>query len=131
MSGLITLALVVVGIWLFIKALPILLRLLLYCIIAIPLWIILLIVVPGFLDESALFLILLVFAFIKAKGTGSSGGYSSSSGSYILNKKTGVIHSSWDSSADTISDKHRRPLSSSEAQELVQRGTKYRFKKDP
>ena len=131
MGGLIMLALVVAGIWLFIKVLPILLRLLLYCVIALPLWIILLIIVPGFLDEGALFLVLLVIAFIKAKGTGSAEGYSSSSGSYILNKKTGVIHSSWDSSADTISDKHRRKVSYSEAQELVNRGTKYRFKKDP
>lgn len=131
MGGLITLALVVAGIYLFIKALPILLRLLLYCVIALPLWIFLLIVVPGFLDEGVLFLALLFFAIIKVKGAGSSGGYSSSSGSYVLNKKTGIIHDSWDSSANTISNKHRKTISYSEAQNLVNRGTKYRFKKDP
>ena len=46
----------------------------------------------------------------------------------VLNKKTGVIHDRWDSSVDTISEHHRRDISYSEAQELVNRGTRYRFK---
>lgn len=149
MSILITLALVVGGFWLLIKALPILGRFLLYCVIAIPAWIFFLFFVPGFLDEGVVLLFLLVMAIARSEGSGfsisnmfgsrSAGSYysdseysggSSYSGSYVLNKKTGVIHDRWDPSVDTISDHHQRAITSSEAWELVGRGTRYRFKKD-
>lgn len=136
MGGIISFAIFAFGLWLLIKAAPVLLRFLLYCILALPLWIALLFL-PGPLDESGLALILLLLAFYRAGEKGSSWGYSSSSdssssgGDYILNKKTGVIHSRWDSSVDTISNNHRRMISYSEAQDLVNRGTKYRFKQDP
>ena len=142
MSIIIVFALVVAGVWIFIKILPTLLRFLLYFVCSIPVLIFLLIFVPGFLDEAVLLLGLLLFAIAKAAGSGSSSrwtssassGYSgsySNTGSYVLNKKTGVIHDRWDSSVDTISDNHRRSLSYSEAHALVNRGTRYRFKQDP
>ena len=103
---------------------------------AIPLWIAFLIFVPGFLDEGGLLLVLLIMAIVKSGDSGYSGysysgtGYSGGS-SYVLNKKTGVIHDRWNSSVDTISEHHRRDISYSEAQEVVNRGTRYRFKQDP
>ena len=136
MGALITLAMIIGGIWLLIKALPIILRFLLYCVMAIPLWIAFIIFVPGFLDEGGLLLVLLIIAIVKSGDSSYSGysysgsGYSGGS-SYVLNKKTGVIHDRWDSSVDTISEHHRRDVSYSEAQELVSRGTRYRFKQDP
>ena len=64
---------------------------------------------------------------------GSSSGHSWSryyDPDYVLNRKTGVIHDAHDSSAETISERHRRNLSYYEASELVSRGGRYRFKKD-
>ena len=136
MGALITLAMIIGGIWLLIKALPIILRFLLYCVMAIPLWIAFIIFVPGFFDEGGLLLLLLIAAIVKSGGSSYSGytysgsGYSGGS-SYVLNKKTGVIHDRWDSSVDTISEHHRRDISYSEAQDLVNRGTRYRFKQNP
>lgn len=49
--------------------------------------------------------------------------------SYVLNKKTGVIHESGSYSASTIKDNHKKNISSSKADELVRRGTRYRYKK--
>ena len=48
---------------------------------------------------------------------------------YVLNTKSGIIHDRWSESADTIKENHRANLSSSEADELVSRKTRYRFKK--
>ena len=125
MGGFTTLVLIIGGIWLFIKTLPILLRFLLYCAMAIPLWFVFFIFLPGFLDETSLLVILLIIALVKSGGSRSS--YSGGS-SYVLNKKSGVIHNQWDPSVDTISDHHRKAISYSEAQELVNRQTRYRFK---
>ena len=148
MSILIILALVVAGFWLFIKAIPILVRFLLYCVIATPVWIFLFFV-PSFLDEGVLLILLLLLAVARSGGSGfsisnlfgsRSSGYSyagseyssgSSYNSYVLNKKTGVIHNRWDDSVDTISAHHQRAITSSEAWDLVNRGTRYRFKQDP
>ena len=49
--------------------------------------------------------------------------------SYVLNKKTGVIHEQGSYSASTIKDNHKKNISSSKADELVGRGTRYRYKK--
>lgn len=149
MGMLIRLAIIVAGIWLFIKILPIILRFILYSILALPLLAILFIFVPGPVDEGGILLLLLVLAIARSGGSGfsildhigsgrsgsdySDSSYSSGSSydSYVLNKKTGVIHDRWDSSVDTISEHHRRSLSYTEAQDLVNRGTRYRFKRDP
>ena len=96
-------------------------RLLVYAVISIPVWAILLFV-PGFLDEGGFAIFLVIMAFVR-------GGSTSGGGGYVLNKKTGVIHDIWSSSADTISEKHRKTISFSEAEDLVNRGTKYHFKK--
>lgn len=131
MGGLIILALTLAGIWLLIKVLPVILKLMKYCVLAIPLWI-LFTFIPGFLDEVILFFILMLFAFIKAMDTCCLRGYGNDSGNYyVLNKKTGVIHNFWDSSTDTIGENHRRMISYTEAQDLINRGSRYRFKQDP
>ena len=148
MSILITMTLVVGGFWLLVKALPIIGRFLLYCVIAIPAWIFLFFV-PGVLDESGLLIFLLFLAVARSGESGfsnsnifgsRSSGYSysdsdyssgSSYSSYVLNKRTGVIHRRWDDSADTISSHNQRAITSSEAWDLVNRGTRYRFKQDP
>jgi hypothetical protein len=51
--------------------------------------------------------------------------------SYVLNKKTGVIHEQGSYSASTIKDNHKRNISSSKADELVGRGTRYRYRVYP
>lgn len=117
--------------------------------LALPLLAVLVFLFPGPLDEWGLLLILLFLAGAKSessrfsiqnhKGFGcSDDDYSSSCfstedsyDSYVLNKRTGVIHERLDSSVDSISERNRKSLSYSEAQDLVDRGTKYRFKQDP
>ena len=127
MSILIILALAVAGLWLFIKAIPVLGRFLLYCVIATPVWIFLFFV-PGFLDEGGLLILLLFLAVARSGGSSFFGSESSrysysgsdysggsSYSSYVLNKRTGVIHRRWDDSADTISSRNQRAITSSEA----------------
>lgn len=58
---------------------------------------------------------------------GCSGGYYSSN--YVLNKKSGVIHEKWSESANTIKDNHKVEISAYDADKLVNRGTRYRYKK--
>lgn len=107
MGILVTVVLVVMGVWLFIKVLPIL-GILLFFWVAVRL--------------------------VKAAMNSYSESHYSGSGSfnsYVLNKKSGVIHDRWDSSVDTISSHHQKAITSSKAWELVNRGTRYRFKQDP
>lgn len=49
---------------------------------------------------------------------------------YVLNSKSGIIHSKWDSSADEISEEHKIPLSNSEIINLMSRNPSIRFKRD-
>jgi hypothetical protein len=107
MSILVTIVLIGIGIWLFIKVLPILGIILLF------------------------YVITRIVRTVRNNNSDSDYSDSSSASSYILNKKTGVIHNRWDSSVDTISSRHQIPISSSEAWDLVNRGTRYRFKQDP
>ncbi len=123
MGILVALLLALLGFWVLIKLLPLILRLFLYCLIALPIWIVCLLLIPGPIDEGALFLFLLVIAIGKAS---SDSGYG---GGYVLNKKSKVIHPLTSNSVASISDKHRKVLSSSEAFDLIGRGGKYRFKK--
>ena len=132
MGLLITFLMFIAGLWLLGKILPAFVKLMGYCIRLIPLWIILIIFVPGFLDECVLALILIGFAIAKVRDKGYSGAYSSwTSNDYVLNKKSGIIHRKYDSSVDTISNRHRKSISYTEAQNLVNKGTRYRYKKDP
>ena len=136
MGVLITLVMIIGGIWLLIKALPVLIKIGLYCLAAVMIFFSARLLITGFKLIGVLMLVLVVYAVFKLKGSNYSGSsyYSSdySGGSdYVLNKKTGVIHDRWDSSVDTISEHHRRDISYSEAQELVNRGTRYRFKQNP
>ena len=48
--------------------------------------------------------------------------------SYVLNKRTGVIHDRNSESAKTVKDEHRAYLTRYEADELVRRGTRYHYK---
>ena len=59
------------------------------------------------------------------KSYGSSGGEYKS---YVLNKKSKVIHEKYSESAETISPHHRKEISSSEARELISNNGKYHFK---
>ena len=130
MSILVTIFLIGLGIWLFIKALPALLRFLLYSIIALPVWIVLLLFFPGVFDEGVLTIILLVLAISKSLGgDNDSSGYSYSSDNFVLNKRSKVIHDRWSDSVDTISERNRKNISFSEAQDLINNNQKYRFKK--
>lgn len=136
MGILITLAVIIGGIWLLIKAMPILIKIALYCMAAVMIVFAIRLLITGFSLIGVLLIVLLVFAVVKLKGSSYSGSsyYSSDysdGNSYVLNKKTGVIHNRWDSSVDTISEHHRRDISCSEAQDLVNRGTRYRFKQNP
>lgn len=110
------------GVKLLIKIGPFLLRILLYCAVGAAILGFLVFLIPGPLDEVAL---LVYLGFLGLRALGSSMGI----GGYVLNRKSGVIHDSWDSSVETISEKNRRSISYSEAQDLVDRGTKYRFRK--
>ena len=128
-----TLAMIIGGIWLLMKAVPILIKIALYCVAAVMIVFAIRLLITGFSLMGGLLIVLLVYAVVKLKGSSYSGSsyYSSDysgGSSYVLNKKTGVIHDRWDSSVDTISEHHRRDISYSEAQELVNRGTRYRFK---
>ena len=128
MGTLIVLALVVACMWILVKVIPFLLKFMLYGAGIIILFVILFNLLPVLLAGGGLLLMVIIFAVVKLR---DSEGYSSSGGGYVLNKKSGVIHNSWDSSVDTISYNHKRNISYSEAQDLVNRGTKYRFKQDP
>lgn len=55
----------------------------------------------------------------------SGGGYTS----YVLNTKSKVIHEKGSDSAETISPRHRKDVSSWEAHDLVSNSEKYHFKK--
>ena len=131
MGTLIVLALVVAGMWILVKEIPFLLKFMLYGAGIIILFVILFNLLPVLLAGGGFLLMIIIFAVIKLRDSKYSEGYSSSGGGYVLNKKSGVIHNSWDSSVDTISYNHKRNISYSEAQDLVNRGTKYRFKQDP
>ena len=48
---------------------------------------------------------------------------------YVLNKKTGVIHETGSESANNIKENHRVKISDYDAEKLVSRGTRYRYKK--
>ena len=146
MSMLSSIILIIVGTCFLIKIMPTFLRHLLFGIIALPIVIIVLLLIPGFGDDFGAILFLVIMAVLKLResrnyvwddiSSGSSGSgyprldysYGKSYDGYVLNKKTGVIHNRWDSSVDTISEHHRREISYSEAQDLINRGTRYRFK---
>ena len=49
--------------------------------------------------------------------------------SYVLNKKSKVIHEKHSASEETISPHHRKELSHSEAMDLINNNDKYHFKK--
>ena len=128
MGYLIAIVIMVFLIWMLIKLIPILFRFIVYSIIALPIWIVLSIFIPGILDEAGFAIVLLCVAIYKSGFWGSSDGESSSFSSYILNIKSKIIHDRWSSSAKTISEKHKKPLTTSEANDLVNSG-KYRFRK--
>lgn len=71
--------------------------------------------------------IIIVVRKIKNRNKYDDIGYYSSG--YVLNKKSGVIHERWSDTASTIKDNHRVDISSYDANRLVSRGKKYRFKK--
>lgn len=52
-------------------------------------------------------------------------------GKYVLNKKSGVIHDVSAPSASDVAYHHRKYLTESDAQELIDRGTRYHLKNDP
>ena len=113
------------AVWSLVKLASILLRFILYCFFAAPLWFLVILFIPGIIDDGALIIVLLVLAILR----GVSGDGSGSSDSYVLNKKSGIIHRRFSDTADTIKDEHKKPLSYSEAEELVNRGGRYRYKK--
>lgn len=132
-------AIIICG-WLITKMIPVIFRFSIYCFICIPVWI-LLSFIPGFYDESGFIILLFIIAFIRTFFKNSSKNnnqpnvtYPSynynfdSFKNYVLNKRTGIIHEKWSSTADTISEKHRKELSYSDAQELINKSRKYRFK---
>lgn len=130
----------VIAIVFIIKHIRFFLKVLKWLIIGIPVLLICIYLIPGTLDEiitGVVVFILTVINVILSVITGifSSSSdyvpYTSSSDDYVLNKKSGVIHKSWDHSAGTISERHRKSLSYYEAEEMVNRGKKYRYKKEP
>lgn len=56
---------------------------------------------------------------------GASGGEYTS---YVLNKKSKVIHDKYSDSAETISPHNRKEITSSEARDLINNNSKYHFK---
>lgn len=54
--------------------------------------------------------------------------FQKSTNEYVLNKRSGVIHDADDPSADMISERNKRTISYFEAENLVSRKTKYRYK---
>jgi len=151
MELIIMIAFIVGIVWLIKKLWRTIIRIVLYSLLSIPVWLGLCIFISPLRNQygyGITLLIIIVLAVRKSisKSTSSdkfdysaltktySSPYSSSSSyssSYVLNKKTGVIHDSWSDSASEISDKHKKYITSSEAQSLVDRGTRYRYKKDP
>jgi chromate transport protein ChrA len=128
MNVLLTIAIVVLVIRLLIKAFPTILRFLFWCVAVLLFFDLFVFLIPGPIDETLLFLALIVLGIRSFRSSKSSSNWSGSSGSYVLNKKSGVIHDAWDPSVETIAEKHRRSITYSEALDLVERGTKYRFK---
>ena len=171
----VVLGMIILGIWLFIKILPLLLKLLVYSTVSFLIWLIMTslipffsfndvyLLIPIFLScvlvgskilsirrkkrnqyqtrdiirepeekekdisgdravEIGLFLSILGISLLDAWSKTGSGG------EYVLNRKSGVIHDRYDDSVDTISEKNQKLISYSEAQELINRGTKYRWK---
>lgn len=86
---------------------------------------IILFLIPGFIDEAAVLVVLFIVAVINSLSD-SGGGYS---GDYVLNRNTGVIRDRWDPTVSDVDEHNRRYISSSKAWDLVGRGKKYRFKK--
>ena len=117
----------ILGLWLLFKVFAVFLKLLKYLLFALPLFILGLIFIPGPIDEGVLFIFCLLLAIAKSAADSMPDG---SYNSYVLNKKSKVIHPDYSHSASTISEKNRKPISSSEAWNLAGRGGKYRFKKE-
>lgn len=131
MHALFIIGLIILAIWVFKKLLPVILRFLLYCLCAFPLWIIFFFI-PTFIDEIILLIILFILAFKKVYDD-SYYGISDSIGESIfrLNKKSGVIHNSSSSDYNNISEKHRKTITRSEADDLINKNSKkYHFRRD-
>ena len=130
MTYLIIIGLIVFGMWLAGKIIPIILRCLLYSLIAIPLWIVFGIYVPGVYDECALALIIFVLAIVRSWGKEkvTREHEVEEPKTYVVNTAKNVIHNRWDPSADTISEEHREYITESEMQ-LLKRFKWFRFKK--
>ena len=88
---------------------------------------------PPSVAYPLLYLVIIAFILVRRytkhgyvfKSYGSSGGEYKS---YVLNKKSKVIHEKYSDSAETISPHHRKELSSSEARDLIANNGKYHFK---
>ena len=89
-----------------------------------PILILIAIFIPGFIDEGAYFIVILILAIadsIKLRGSDYTGEH------FILNKKSKIAHRASDPSADTIGYNHREDVYATES-ELESRG--FRIKKD-
>ena len=72
---------------------------------------------------------LILFIIIDTIKSKRENYYDLDSTRYVLNKKSGVIHDKYSDSANTIKDNHKVEISSYDADELVNRGKRYRYKK--
>lgn len=90
-----------------------------------PILILIIIFIPGIIDEGVYVLVLLFLTvFDLIKGDDYSGSYSEH---FVLNKKSKIAHSAYDSSADTVAPKHRKDVYATRS-EVEDMG--YRIKKD-
>ena len=129
----IDIVLVILVLKLIIKLIPLIIQVIKFAFMAIPIWILLYIFVPGFLDEGAFAIIIVIVAVIRyfSSGfTGGYGGYSSFYDDFVLNRNTGVIRRKSDPTVSDVSERNRRVISRSRAEELVGRRTRYRYKRD-
>ncbi len=116
MTYIIIIGLIVFGMWLAGKILPIILRCLLYSLLAIPLWIVFGKYVPGVYDECALALIIFVLAIARSwsREKVTREHEAEEPKTYVVNTKSNVIHSLWSPSAADISEEHREYITESE-----------------
>lgn len=121
MTYLIIIGLIVLGMWLAGKILPIVCRCLLYSFIAIPLWIVFEKYVPGVYDECVLALIIFVLAIVKSwcKEKVTKEYVVEEPKPFVVNTKSYVIHDRLDPSANTISEEHREYITETDKQLLT------------
>ena len=79
--------------------------------------------------EEIFFAAIILFIIIEIISSKRNNYYDLDSDRYVLNKKSGVIHDKWSDSAKTIKDNHKVEISSYDADKLVNRGKRYRYKK--